>query len=891
VRQSDELLNILTAGGRRADRLRHVHHIPAREGASGEWPDWVLPELLAGLEARGAGKPWLHQVQAASLAWSGTHVALATSTGSGKSLAYWVPALSAVRGTGADMSRIESVRDRGTVLYLSPTKALAQDQLHSVTQLLRESGMTDVAVDTCDGDTPFEARKWIQGHSDVILTNPDYVHYSMLPGHARWARFFKRLRYVIIDEGHAYRGVFGAHVALIMRRLRRIAQYYQGAGQGPTFIVASATTAEPARSVARLIGVEESRVAEVTQDTSPAGRKIFALWQPPVLVPFDNSGDPTSSDGFTRASQPDPFWDLGLTDAPLSTSPPSDDPWAMPTASPATQSADGFDALTGSSPIADDSPATSAAFVDEELTSGSTSDGRIFDAPPADEVRRAAAAEAADRQAVLAAHSARSLAFTRSRRAAESVATHAQEELAQVNPSLPGKVAAYRGGYLPEERRALETAIRTGDLLALSTTNALELGVDISGLDAVLIVGWPGTRVSVWQQAGRAGRAGAEGLVVFIAREDPLDTYLVHHPEAVFDAPIEATVFDPHNPYVLAGQLCTAAAELPLRPSELDMFGGSVALGLLDQLTERGTLRRRELGWYWTHEQNAADFTSIRGDGGRPVQVVERESGRLLGTVDSSSADGQVHNGAVYVHQGSTYIVAEYDLRDSVAFVDREAVAYTTWSRDVTSIEITSTLETTRWDVELPGTDSGSTPHVEWGFGNVDVHGQVVSYNRRRVPSGEILSNDPLDLPVRTLNTAAVWWSVSAELLEVAGLDMEEAPGALHAAEHASIGLLPLLATCDRWDLGGLSTSLHVDTERATVFVYDALAGGAGFAERGFGMAREWLTATLEAVKSCSCAAGCPACVQSPKCGNGNNPLSKDGAIRLLETVLFGQPQ
>jgi DEAD/DEAH box helicase domain-containing protein len=388
VRQSDELLNILTAGGRRADRLRHVHHIPAREGASGEWPDWVLPELLAGLEARGAGKPWLHQVQAASLAWSGTHVALATSTGSGKSLAYWVPALSAVRGTGADMSRIESVRDRGTVLYLSPTKALAQDQLHSVTQLLRESGMTDVAVDTCDGDTPFEARKWIQGHSDVILTNPDYVHYSMLPGHARWARFFKRLRYVIIDEGHAYRGVFGAHVALIMRRLRRIAQYYQGAGQGPTFIVASATTAEPARSVARLIGVEESRVAEVTQDTSPAGRKIFALWQPPVLVPFDNSGDPTSSDGFTRASQPDPFWDLGLTDAPLSTSPPSDDPWAMPTASPATQSADGFDALTGSSPIADDSPATSAAFVDEELTSGSTSDGRIFDAPPADEVRR-----------------------------------------------------------------------------------------------------------------------------------------------------------------------------------------------------------------------------------------------------------------------------------------------------------------------------------------------------------------------------------------------------------------------------------------------------------------------------------------------------------------------
>jgi len=848
----------LTAGGRRQDQLKFVHEIPQREGVTSHWPQWVPEELRQGLARKGAQFPWLHQVQAADAAWNGKHVALATSTGSGKSLSYWVPALSSIRSAGMDINRIESVHARGSVLYLSPTKALAQDQLHSVLSLLKAAEMTDIAVDTCDGDTVFESRRWIQAHSDVVLTNPDFLHYSMLPSHARWSRFFKRLKFVIIDEGHSYRGVFGAHVSLVMRRLQRIARYYQGSSSsGPTFIVASATTAEPAVSAARLVGVSVEQVEAVTQDASPSGRKLFALWEPPIMVPFDNSPLPEFMSGFAPANGPDPRFDvlnqLGV---------PTNDPFgAVP-----------FDAL------------------DDELTSGATSDGAVFHAPAVDQPRRPASSEAAELLADLASHGARTLAFTRSRRTAENVATHTQDLLHSVDTRLPHKIAAYRGGYLPEERRALESAIRSGDLLALATTNALELGVDISGLDAVLIIGWPGTRVSVWQQAGRAGRAGAEGLVVFIAREDPLDTYLANHPEAIFDTPIEATVFDPTNPYVLTGHLCSAAAELPLQPNELEAFGGKVAAELLNQLVARGTLRRRDLGWYWTHEQNAADFTNIRGEGGNPVQVVERESGRLLGTVDAAAADGQVHNGAVYVHQGATYVVAEYDYSESVAFVDREPVTYTTWSRDVTSIEIVEELRSENWEVPLPGAYPHERPHVEWGFGTVNVHGQVVAFNRRRIPSGEILSNDPLDLPVRTLNTTAAWWSVSADVLEVAGLDMEEAPGALHAAEHASIGLLPLLATCDRWDLGGVSTALHIDTERATVFVYDALPGGAGFAERGFAQARLWLQATLDAVRTCGCAAGCPACVQSPKCGNGNNPLSKAGAIRLLETVLHGAP-
>ena len=827
----------------------HVHRVPARAGEQGDWPTWTDPALVAGLRARGVERPWLHQIEAADSAWHGTHTAIATSTGSGKSLAYWVPALTSVRADRAheqfSLSRIESVHTRGTVLYLSPTKALAADQLSAVTKILKSAKITDIAVDTCDGDTPFEARRWIQANSDVILTNPDFLHYSMLPGHARWSRFFKRLRYVIIDEGHSYRGVFGAHISLVLRRLRRIAAYYgaqpgtQADSNGPVFIIASATTAEPAHSAARLIGVQPAEVAEIVRDYSPAGRKTFVLWQPPQMLAFDPA-EPTQDtgsgefDGFSVASnaaQPDPF---------------------------------------------------ASAFAPS---------GLLLDAPIPDQPRRAATAEAADLLADLTAHGAQSLAFTRSRRAAESVASHTQDLLRSVSPQLAQSVAAYRGGYLPEERRALEEAVRTGALRALATTNALELGVDISGLDAVLIVGWPGTRVSMWQQAGRAGRAGAEGIVVFVAREDPLDTYLVQHPDAIFDTPVEATVFDPNNPYVLTGHLCSAASELPLREDELDAFGGDVARRLLDQLTERGTLRRRTSGWFWTHEQNAADFTSLRGQGGTPVSVVERETGRLLGTVDAAAADGQVHAGAVYVHQGESYVVALYDPAQAIALVNRESVAYSTWSRDVTSIEIKDQRATVSWPVDLgPGYPQGSRAPVEWGFGEVEVHGQVVSFNRRRIPSGEILSNDPLDLPVRTLTTTAAWWSVSAELLEVAGLDAEMTPGALHAAEHASIGLLPLLATCDRWDLGGVSTAMHIDTERATVFVYDALPGGAGFAERGYGMARQWLTATLEAIEDCGCADGCPACVQSPKCGNGNNPLSKEGAIALLRTVLYGSP-
>ena len=865
-----ELLDVLLAGGRRADRATHVRQLPARDGVREDWPAWADADLVRGYRSMGVERPWAHQVEAADTAWSGRHTVLATSTGSGKSLAFWLPALSAVRrgaaGALLDPGSIETTRRRPTVLYLSPTKALAADQLAGLERLLVAAGTRDVRVATCDGDTSRDERRWVREHADVVLTNPDFLHFALLPAHASWSRLMSSLAYVVVDECHAFRGVFGAHVALVLRRLRRLAAAY---GASPVVVMASATTSEPAASAARLLGTAPDDVHAVTADTSPAGRKTFVLWQPPELPGGDG---PWSS--LLPAEDP---WSTVIT------VPPGDDPGPGPHGrAPDRGASDG--SAPGGEPAEspDGSPAVGRAAAPPAGTlpssvppegSGPLGTGERLVAVPQDRPRRTATAEVADLLADLVAAGARVLAFTRSRRGAESVAAATRAHLAGVDPTLPPLVSSYRGGYLPEERRALEQAIRAGHLRALATTNALELGVDISGLDAVLIAGWPGTRVSLWQQAGRAGRAGADGLVVLVAREDPLDTYLVHHPAAVLDTPVEATVFDPGNPYVLAPHLCAAAAERPLRAAELDLFGPR-APELLGELTERGILRRRTSGWYWTHAEPASRMTDLRGAGGEPVRVVETTTGRLLGTVDAASADATVHPGAVYVHLGATYVVDELHLGDGVALVSRRDVEHGTWARWVTSTTVVDVEREVAWGP------------VTWGYGQVDVTTQVVGYQRRRIPDLQVLSTHELDLPERTLRTAAVWWTAPPEVLAGAGVTLEVAPGALHAAEHASIGLLPLLATCDRWDLGGLSTVVHADTGHATVFVHDGHPGGAGFAERGFDLGPVWLRATRDAVAACPCATGCPACVQSPKCGNGNEPLDKAGAVRLLTTVL-----
>jgi DEAD/DEAH box helicase domain-containing protein len=755
--------------------LTHVADLPASLASHTEWPTWADPSVVAAMQEIGVPEPWDHQAHAATLAHNGNHVVVATGTGSGKSLAYQLPVLSALR---AD--------PKATALYLSPTKALGADQLRAV----RALDLPDVRSASYDGDTPMAERDWVRGYARWVFTNPDMLHRGILPQHGRWARLWRRLSYVVIDECHAYRGVFGSHVALLLRRLRRIAAKY---GANPVFVLASATVADPAASASRLTGVE---CLAVTEDGSPRGSRTVALWEPPLLPGIaGENGSP---------------------------------------------------------------------------------------------VRRQAGTEAARIMADLVVEGARTLAFVRSRRGAELTALAAKRVLAEVSESLPGRVAAYRAGYLAEDRRALEKMLDSGELLGVASTNALELGVDIAGLDAVVVAGYPGTLASFWQQAGRAGRSGDGALVVFVAREDPLDTYLVHHPKAMLERPIEATVLDPTNPYVLAPHLACAAAELPLTEDCLPDFGGSVARELVDELVAERTLRRRPTGWYWTSRERPHASVDIRGSGGVQVAVVEADSGRMLGTVDPGAACWSVHPGAVYLHQGASYVVDELDLDEGLALVHSEDPDWTTSPRDVVDISVVRELSRQDFD------------GVSTVLGEVDVTSQVVGF-LRRLPSGEVLDQVPLDLPARTLRTRAVWYTITDELLHKAldevpdaersapggvGVTPTRIPGALHAAEHAAIGLLPLFATCDRWDIGGVSTAAHADTGEATVFVHDGHPGGAGFADRGYAALIPWLVATREAIFSCECSAGCPSCVQSPKCGNGNEPLDKAGAVAVLDIVL-----
>jgi DEAD/DEAH box helicase domain-containing protein len=786
TRQDTSALTVLRAA-QRAGELVHLEDIPGQQGRSTSWPETVRPEIAAALADRGVVSPWTHQAQAAELALAGHHVIIATRAASGKSAGYLAAALS-------------QVLDGGTALYIAPTKALAADQLKAISDL----GVRGVRATCYDGDSTTTERTWAQAHANYLLTNPDMIQSGLLPNHARWGGFFRRLRVVIIDECHGYRGVFGSHVAQVLRRLRRVAAHYQGepdrkerdligpaliatspggatprtprtgTGQPPVFILASATIANPADCARQLTGLD---AVAVTDDGSPRAPVTFALWEPPLLHTYAE----------VRA-------------------------------------------------------------------------------------RRPATTEAADLLAAMVRAEVPALAFIRSRRGAETVAMAARDAL---DNELAGNVAAYRSGYLPDDRRDLEAGLRGGRLTGMATTSALELGINITGLDAVLIAGWPGTWASLWQQAGRAGRAGHHATAVFIARDDPLDSYLVHHPDTLLRHPVEPAVLDPANPYVLGPHLAAAAAELPLTEPDLDLFGPASATTVTD-LTAAGELRKRPSGWYYARRHRPSREISIRGDLGRPVRVVEEATGRLVGTMDEPSAHRYVHDGAVYLHQGESYLVSRLELADAVALVEPGDPGYTTQAHDLTDIDVIGERRRVRWgDAELILAD-------------VRVTRQVVEYARLR--NGKKIKEPalPLDLPQRTLSTVAVAWTIPNEcLVPIPGNDLG---GAAHAAEHASIGLLPLFATCDRWDVGGLSTELHPATGQLTVFVYDGHAGGTGFAERGFKVAADWLSATRNAIDTCPCEAGCPSCVQSPKCGNGNSPLSKAGAVALLDLLLPNAP-
>ena len=825
------LLRAMSAGD---DRLVGLVELPGRPERASDWPEWVHPLVRGAWARRGVERPWSHQREALDATASGADVVVATGTGSGKSLAAWTPLLSDLAGAGPT-TRISAVHRRPTALYLSPTKALAADQCASL-EALMEGGPRLASASTCDGDTPREAKEWARANADALLTNPDYLHHVMLPAHGRWTRVLASLRYIIIDELHHWRGVTGSHIALVVRRLLRACHRL---GADPRVIMLSATVRDPALVGAAMTG---RPATAVTRDGSPAGPRHLALWQGGLVD--DGSGAEPSSSG--ALASPAPF------------SSPGD-------------------------------PASQGVLADGD---------RVLGAPV---VRRSAGAEAAGLTARLVEEGARLLAFVRSRAGAEAVAAQVRDRLSSRGSPLAGRVGAYRGGYLPEERRALEAAIRSGRVRALATTSALELGLDISGLDATVTAGWPGTRASLWQQIGRAGRAGRAGVSVLIASENPLDAYLVRHPEDIL-AEVEAAVIDPSNPWVLAPHLCAAAAEAPLTEADSAYFGPGLA-DVVGALERDGLLRRRPAGWFWdaTRPERPSDLTDLRGGGG-DVQIVD-PAGVVIGTIDEGSADAHVFPDAVYVHQGRTYHVLSLSSvtgaagpvgwgRAPVGAPPLVAPVRPGDQRVAVVEEVRTPLRTrasTHTSVAIRGVEASWTSPdglLTWCFGPTDVSTRVTDYDLLRLPGLEFIRNTELAMPTRTLPTRSAWFQLERGAEAVLGIGAADLPGALHAAEHAMIAILPLIATCDRWDLGGLSTQSHDDTGRPTVFVHDAFRGGAGHTRSGYARAAQWIGAALEAVRECPCEDGCPRCVQSPKCGNGNEPLSKAGAVALLGFVL-----
>ncbi|HEX5947286.1 MAG TPA: DEAD/DEAH box helicase [Acidimicrobiales bacterium] len=735
--------------------LAYVHRIPARSARTAGL-DRPLPEDVA--TRIGVDSLWAHQAQAIDLARAGRSVVIATGTASGKSLCYQVPIAEAAASP---------VR-RGTSLLIFPTKALAHDQLRSLT----DRDFPGVVAGAYDGDTGTEERAWIRRHATAVLTNPEMLHSGILPHHDRWAKFLGRLRYVVVDELHAFRGIFGSHVAHLLRRLRRLANHY---GADPTFVCCSATIGQPERLASAVCGVP---VDAVIDDASPQSERLIAVWNPPPLD--EATGARVSPNGET------------------------------------------------------------AGLVAELVRSGQ-----------------------------------KTIAFCRSRRTTEVVA-------ADVRRRLPTRarrrIKAYRGGYLAGERREIEDELFGGRLDGVIATSALELGIDVGGLDAVVLNGFPGTIASFWQQAGRAGRSARPSAAVLVAGADQLDQWMAAHPHELVTRPPEPVVINPANPFVADAHLRCAAHEKPLTHADERYWPG-----LLDEIVcrlavdddvvvheggrGRGPQALYSAGGWPSHG------VGLRVGAGGQV-VLRTVDGEAVGTVELARACEQAHPGASYLHAGQSWRVAELDLDGRCATVEPDDGATYTVARTDIDIRVTSC------DARRP------LGALEVGLGAVEVHQQVTGYQRKEALTGTSLGVTPLDLPRSTLTTRAFWYHVPESLLAAAGIDRRDAPGALHAAEHAGIGVLPLFTICDRWDVGGVSTLHQADIGGPAIVIYDGYQGGAGVAELGFEAAERHVRATAAVIEGCACTAGCPSCVQSPKCGNGNEPLDKAAALALLRAAL-----
>jgi DEAD/DEAH box helicase domain-containing protein len=726
------------------EELAHVETVAAAEPRITSLPEDLQRELRALLPFDGL---YAHQRDAWDAAARGEHLILSTGTASGKSLAFNLPVLDAI-----------AREPKQRALYLYPTKALAQDQARA----LAEIGAPNVRAAIYDGDTPGERRWQIRRWANVILTNPDMLHVGVLPHHDRWADVLHNLRYVVVDEAHVYRGVFGSHVANVLRRLRRLARVY---GADPQFLFASATIANPGELAAALDGAEAT---VVDRDAAPRAERTIALWNPELLDV-----------------------ELGLRASPLG--------------------------------------------------------------------------EASRLMAALVSRGLRTICFAKSRKAAELIHKFTVD---RVDTETGARLAPYRAGYTPAQRRSIERRLVEGELLGVSATDALELGIDIGLLDCAISVGFPGTVASLRQQWGRAGRRG-HGLAVLIASEDALDQYFMREPEMLLERSVEAAILDHANPRVLDGHVRAAAFEAPVDDADRATLG--------DEALERAALlpdlKHTKSGYVWAGREYPAGQFGLRSTTPDSFAVVEGQSGTVLGIVERERAYSTVHEGAVYLHLGESYLVRELDLQARTAVVTTYSGEYYTQAKKDTNTAIEETLRTER------------RCGLDLAFGRISVTERVIAYQKKSIRDQSTLETVDLDLPETSFETEAIWYVPEPDQLD--GLEqMPKLLGTLHAAEHSMIALLPLWAMCDRWDIGGLSTNIHFQTNRPTVFIYDGHPGGVGITERGFNAFEGWVSDTARMLEGCPCSDGCPSCVQSPKCGNLNDMLDKDGALTFLRRLV-----
>ena len=736
-----------------AEREQEANEVPL--------PDQLDPAFREALERSGITTLYAHQLEALRAAAT-EDVIVTSGTASGKSLAFNMPVLDGI------------ARDpKARALYLYPTKALAQDQARKLGQLA--TGGLRPAI--YDGDTPREERSAVRRSANLILTNPDMLNVGILPRHQAWGDLFANLRWVVVDEAHVYRGVFGSHVANVLRRLRRVAAMY---GSEPRFILTSATIANPLELAERLVGTPFHLV---DSDGAPkAGRRI-AIWNPPLI-----------------------------------------------------------DEATGA--------------------------------------RRSALSEASDMLCELVVAGTRTICFVGSRRGAELIHKFTRDELIERGRrDLADAIAPYRAGYTPQQRREIEARLSSGELRAVVATNALELGIDIGELDAAICVGFPGTVASLRQMWGRAGRR-RDGLAVYLAGIDGLDQFFCRHPGEFLTRPVEAAILDHTNERIQSGHLVAAAFEAPLGGTDDDEILGEGWKERAEALLAHGYLRRARSGLLAVRgAEYPAAAISLRSASADSVTVVDSSSGELLGTVEAERAFSTVHPGAIYLHLGRSYEVRELDVDGRRAIVDPFNGDWYTQPRKETDVYV-ERIEARR-----------ETLGVELHFGVVSVSEQVIGFQRKRIGAGEANGDEAfdfvaLDLPEQSFPTQALWYVLPEELIGPQAIPSEAMLGSLHASEHTQIAVLPLLAMCDRWDIGGLSTNVHMQTGRPTIFIYDGHPGGVGITRRGYEEFEQLVADAARLVGECPCEEGCPSCVQSPKCGNLNDHLHKGGSIELMTQML-----